>query len=52
MVRRRHAMPLSAFALAAAILALTTGCSHYSFSSAVKTHISTIAIPVLVNETL
>lgn len=28
------------------------GCSHYSFSSAVKTHISSIAIPVLVNETL
>ena len=52
MVRRRHAMPLSAFVLAAAMLTLTTGCSHYSFSSAVKTHISTIAIPVLVNETL
>lgn len=29
-----------------------TGCSHYSFSSAVKTHISTIAVPVLANETL
>ncbi|MCK4410043.1 MAG: LptE family protein, partial [Candidatus Eisenbacteria sp.] len=28
------------------------GCSHYSFSSAVKTHISTIAVPVLLNETL
>ena len=52
MVGRRHAMQLSAFVLASAILALTTGCSHYSFSSAVKTHISTIAIPVLVNETL
>ncbi len=28
------------------------GCSHYGFSSAVKTHISTIAVPVLLNETL
>jgi len=28
------------------------GCSHYSFSSALKTHISTIAVPVLLNETL
>ncbi len=28
------------------------GCSHYSFSSAMKTHISTIAVPVLLNETL
>ncbi len=28
------------------------GCSHYSFSSAVKTHISSIAVPVLLNETL
>jgi hypothetical protein len=28
------------------------GCSHYSFSSAMKTHISTIAVPLLVNETL
>jgi hypothetical protein len=39
-----------------ALLALLTlgaaGCSHYSFSSAVKTHISSVAIPVLANETL
>jgi len=28
------------------------GCSHYGFSSSVKTHISTIAVPVLLNETL
>ena len=28
------------------------GCSHYGFSSAVKTHISSIAVPVLLNETL
>ena len=42
-----------AAALVAALFALAfAGCSHYSFSSAVKTHISTIAIPVLVNETL
>ncbi len=41
----------AALAVAATALVLT-GCSHYSFSSAVKTHISTIAVPVLVNETL
>jgi hypothetical protein len=40
---------LLALALVASSLA---GCSHYSFSSAVKTHISTVAIPVLANETL
>jgi hypothetical protein len=28
------------------------GCSHYSFSGAIKTHISTVAIPILANETL
>lgn len=40
-------------ALAAVSLALAaSGCSHYSFSSAVKTHISTVAVPVLENETL
>ncbi len=33
-------------------LALVAGCSHYSFSAAAKTHISTIAIPILENETL
>jgi hypothetical protein len=37
-------------ALAAA--AVAAGCSHYSFSSAVQTHIKTIAIPILANETL
>ncbi len=35
-----------------AVLAFVTGCSHYSFSAAAKTHISTIAIPILENETL
>ena len=41
-------------AVAAALLASAalSGCSHYSFSSAVKSHIETIAIPVLSNETL
>jgi hypothetical protein len=38
--------------LAACTVLAAAGCSHYSFSSAVKTHISTIAIPVLGNETL
>ncbi|MBN2564684.1 MAG: LptE family protein [Candidatus Eisenbacteria bacterium] len=28
------------------------GCSNYSFSSAVKTHVSTVAIPLLTNQTL
>ncbi len=39
-------------ALLLAALALIAGCSHYSFSAAAKTHISTIAIPILENETL
>ena len=42
----------AAAALVAALLLVASGCSHYSFSSAVKTHISSIAVPVLVNETL
>jgi hypothetical protein len=42
----------AAVLVAAALLLLLAGCSHYGFSSSVKTHISTIAIPVLVNETL
>ncbi len=29
-----------------------TGCSHYGFSASVKTHISSVAIPVLENETV
>lgn len=36
----------------AAILVAAAGCSHYSFSPAVKTHISTVAVPIMVNETL
>lgn len=36
----------------AAILLAAGGCSHYSFSPAVKTHIATVAVPILVNETL
>ncbi len=39
-------------ALLLATLAMTVGCSHYGFSAAAKTHISTIAIPILQNETL
>lgn len=35
-----------------AVAALAAGCSHYGFSSAVQTHIKTIAIPILANETL
>jgi len=54
--RRRRRATSAAAAVAAALVAIVlpamTGCSHYSFSSAVKTHISTIAVPVLVNETL
>ena len=38
--------------LALALLLAATGCSHYSFSSAVGSHLKTIAIPILVNETL
>jgi hypothetical protein len=39
--------------LAAALAALTSaGCSHYSFSSSVGKGVSTIAVPVLQNETL
>jgi hypothetical protein len=34
------------------VLALGAGCSHYGFSSSAQTHIKTIAIPILGNETL
>ena len=36
----------------ALVLSAVPGCARYSFSPAVRTHISTIAVPVLVNETL
>lgn len=42
-------LPLLAAALS---LVVAAGCSHYGFSPAVKTHISTIAIPILTNESL
>ena len=46
-------LPAAALLLSAGLaLVGGAGCSHYSFSSAVKTHISTIAVPVLLNETL
>jgi hypothetical protein len=37
---------------AALLIGGMSGCGNYSFSSAVKTDISTIAIPILENETL
>lgn len=51
---RRTPYISAARALVAAALIGTAlvGCANYSFSSAVTTHISTIAIPVLENETL
>ena len=51
----REALPVTAFLVllgAALVLIGGAGCSHYSFSSAMKTHISTVAVPVLLNETL
>ncbi len=39
----------AAIVLAAVVL---TGCSHYGFSASVKTHIATVAIPVMENETV
>jgi hypothetical protein len=48
----RSHLTAAAVVVASLLLALTCGCSHYSFSSAVKTHISTIAVPILDNETL
>ncbi|MBD3348032.1 MAG: hypothetical protein GF400_02405 [Candidatus Eisenbacteria bacterium] len=47
-VRQKAGLPLAA-GLFAIWLA---GCAGYSFSPAVKTHISTIAVPILTNETL
>jgi hypothetical protein len=44
----RRAVPL--VAVIAALLA--AGCSHYGFSASVRTHIRSIAIPILANETL
>jgi hypothetical protein len=31
---------------------MLAGCSHYGFSPSVKTHLSTVAVPILGNETL
>lgn len=38
--------------VACAALVAMAGCAHYSFSPSVRTHISTVAVPVLINETL
>ncbi len=41
--------------LAVAVALVAAGlsaCAHYGFSPSVRTHLSTIAIPILVNETL
>jgi hypothetical protein len=38
--------------LACALALLAGGCAHYGFSPGVKTHMATVAVPVLVNETL
>jgi hypothetical protein len=40
-----------AAALSLLLLALP-GCAHYGFSPSMRTHIATIAVPILVNETL
>ena len=46
----QHAcQPIVAAVLVAAAL---SGCSHYGFSASMKTHISSVAIPVLENETV
>ena len=47
----RGAAATLAVLLVLALLA-ASGCGYYSFSPAVKTHISTIAVPILTNETL
>ncbi len=39
-------------ALVVLLVAALSGCSHYGFSASVKTHISSIVIPILTNETL
>ena len=56
-MRRAESTAGSLAALRACLLLVATavacgGCAYYSFSPAVKTHISTIAIPVFTNETL
>lgn len=42
----------SRLAVVAVAALVACGCSHYSFSAAMRTHISTVAVPVLENETL
>jgi len=39
-------------AVLAVAVTVAAGCSHYSFSPSVRPHLKTVAIPVLVNETL
>jgi hypothetical protein len=36
----------------ATLLLMLPGCSHYGFSSSVRTHIATVAVPILTNETV
>ncbi len=52
--KRRHRLQYACrlFVAVALILAALTGCSHYGFSASVRTHISSVAIPVLENETV
>jgi hypothetical protein len=43
--------PARVATLTVLLLALP-GCAHYGFSASMRTHITTIAVPILVNETL
>ncbi len=52
--KRQHRLQYVCLLVTAVTLILTvlTGCSHYGFSASVRTHISSVAIPVLENETV
>lgn len=43
---------MTRFLASALLLLAVAGCAHYSFSPSVKTHMSTVAVPILINETL
>ncbi|MCD4689836.1 hypothetical protein K8S17_00075 [bacterium] len=49
---RRTAIAACTVSLLVVSLWCLVGCSHYSFSAAAKTHLSSIAVPILENETL
>ena len=57
-LRRACWLPAAAIPAAVALAAIVltamvmTGCSHYGFSASVKTHIASVAIPVMENETV